>query len=338
MQRNLFFIIVFLIGCASFTSGQDLNHSNVRYSPLFLNPALTGNFLGNIRFGSTYRDQGKHFLYEGYKTLNLYVDSPISIDIRKNDWIGIGLQLYTDKAGGRSLITNGVIFNAAYHFAIDEKYKNVISIGVQYGLLQKKLNDSEIVFESDFRDPGVLLVDRAQLIEYNVSFKDLNIGINYKAKLSKIATLNIGISGYHLFKPNYKAISHNNYFDRRLTLHTSLFYKTSKTFFIKPQVIVSLSDISFNIMPQLKTFYKLKKDKNNTDMVYAGLGYRAIDAIQLMFGVNYKKWDVGIAYDIIVSSAAPYHNSRGGFEIGLFKIIEISKTPKVDPVLLCPEL
>jgi hypothetical protein len=91
-------------------------------------------------------------------------------------------------------------------------------------------------------------------------------------------------------------------------------------------------------MPQIKAFFKLSKDKKKTDMLYFGTGYRIGDALQLMFGLNFKKWDVGIAYDVTVSSASEYNNGRGGFEIGVFRIIEIPQKPTVIPSLICPRM
>lgn len=318
--------------------GQDLNQSNTRYFPLYLNPAFTGNFYGNVRVGGTYRDQGSQLLGEGYKTINLYIDAPISISIRNNDWLGIGLQVYNDRAGSVQMETQGVILNGSYHLAFDNKYKNVLSFGIQYGILQRKINSERLNLASDHINPGVPLSDRKQLISYKSKFNDINIGIVYKSKLNKKSEILLGFSVYHLTKPTYKGIKNSNFINRRITLHSNMLYTISKRIIIKPQLTISLSKNGYNIMPQFKTFFKLKKDKINNNMVYFGLGYRLNDAIQIISGMKYKNYDFGISYDITISSAAMYNNHYSGIEFGIYKILQIPKKRKVVPVLICPYL
>lgn len=336
MKNRVFFIFIFFFSLQ--TRGQDLHHTNTRYSPLYVNPALTGNFLGNIRLGAIYRDQGRHLLYQGFETINLFVDAAISTSFRQNDWIGAGIQVYSDKVGYLSLVTQGLIANFAYHFAFDKKYKNVLSLGIQYGTFQKKIDDSKIILESDTYDPGVQLRDRQRLINYRANYNDINIGINYRAKLSKTNLFVIGVATHHLLESKYEGITGNNFVDRRFTFHISLVTKINKLISIKPEITASLSENSLDVIPQFKAFYKLKKVKNDQDLIYMGLGYRVLDALQVMFGMQYEKWDIGFAYDITISSAAPLNKGRGGFEIGVFRVFQIYKKPKIIPVLLCPEL
>jgi len=334
--KNVYLSIVFLF-YSILMIGQDLNQINTRYFPLYLNPALTGNFYGNFRIGGTYRDQGVDFMSK-YKTINLYIDAPISISLRGNDWVGIGIQVYNDKAGSVQMITQGVILNGSYHLVFDKKYKNVISFGVQYGLLQRKIDGDKLNLASDYIDPGVPLTDRARLIAYDAKIKDINIGIVYKMKLDKISNFTIGLSVYHLTKPTYEGIVYSNYYNRRITFHSNLFYGISKRFMVKPQIIASFSKNAYNIMPQFKAFFKFSKEKRKTDLAYFGLGYRLKDALQVLLGMRFKNYDFGIAYDITISSAAKYNNSRGGIEFGIFKILQKPKKRKVTPVLICPNL
>ncbi|HEB62809.1 MAG TPA: type IX secretion system membrane protein PorP/SprF, partial [Bacteroidetes bacterium] len=145
--RFVFFIIFISINMNDIFA-QDLNQTNTRYFPLYLNPALTGHFRGSYRIGGTFRDQGKEFMHQGYKTMNLYMDSPISISFSKYNWIGAGIQIYKDVAGELPFSTTGAIVNLAYHFVFDKKYKNIISIGMQYGSLVRKIDDTKIRLES----------------------------------------------------------------------------------------------------------------------------------------------------------------------------------------------
>ncbi len=336
-KKNCFLSIVF-ISLVFVLTGQDLNQTNTRYSPLYQNPAFTGGFYGTIRIGGTYRDQGKQMMGEGYKTLNMFIDAPIAISLGKNNWLGVGIQVYNDKAGAVQMVTQGVIMNLAYHLSFDKKYKNVLSFGAQYGMIQKKLDSEKIEVASDYVDPGVTLTDRASLSSYKADYKDMNFGIAFKSKFAKLSSFTIGFAVYHILPPKYAGIKYNNYINRRYTIHSSLYYTLTKMFMIEPQVIVSLSNNATNIMPQFKSFIKLSKDKSKTDMVYFGLGYRLNDALHVMMGMKYKNLDIGLAYDITISSAAQYNNHQGGIEFGVYKIFQIHKKRNVTPILICPEL
>ncbi len=338
MNKKNFYLSIVFISLVFVLTGQDLNQTNTRYSPLYQNPAFTGGFYGTIRLGGTYRDQGRQLMGEGFKTMNIFIDAPISISLGKNNWIGAGLQIYNDKAGAAQMVTQGVILNMAYHLSFDKKYKNVLSFGAQYGMIQKKLDGEKIEVASDYVDPGVTLTDRAALSAYKADYKDTNFGVAFKSKFAKASSFTIGIAAYHIFAPKYAGIKYNNYVNRRYTFHSGLYYRLTKIFMIEPQIIVSLSNNSSNIMPQFKSFIKLSKDKNKTDMVYFGLGYRINDALQVMMGMKYKNFDIGFAYDITISSAAQYNNHQGGIEFGVYKIFQIHKKRDVTPILICPEL
>ncbi len=330
------FFILFVFVESSNIFAQDLNQTNIRYYPLYLNPALTGNFKGNYRIGGTVREQGKELMSQGYQTAYLYLDSPVSISFGKNNWIGAGIQVYKDQAGTLPLNTTGVILSVAYHYSFDKKYNKVISIGFQYGNIVRTIDSKKIILESDFISSGTKN-DRIQLTDYKNQFSDINAGIYYKVKFNKVNLWDVGLSVYHIPKPgknNYL----KNQFNIRYTLNSGLKYRVTRRFAIKPQITLSISKNAYNFIPQFKTFFKLSKKKKNDDMIYAGLGYRINDALLMMFGIRYKKIDVGIAYDLTISSAAQYNYGQGGLEIGVFKIINISKKPKTVPVLHCPNL
>jgi len=338
MKNNVGLTILLIISILYTISGQDLNQTNYRYAPMYLNPALSGNFAGTGRVGGGYRDQGRDLLFEGYSTGHVFADVPVSFALTGGDWAGIGIQAYSDQAGLLPLTTNGAILNLAYHLSLNNTQTSILSIGAQYGFIQRKLNQSEIMLKSDYVDPGVTLSVSDRFLNYISNYHDINAGIHFKTKFSQSGEFSIGASAYHLLGTNSKLLPDQNFYDRRLSVYTSVFFAAGKSLFFKPEIIVSKSEEALNIMPQFKTFIKLSNKKKNTDLIYAGFGYRVQDAVQFMFGFNFKKWDIGVAYDVTVSSAARYNNRKGGLEIGIFKIFEIPQKPKPDPILVCPRI
>ena len=328
-------IVIFLLSISSFLFSQDILQTNYRYAPLSINPAQSGGFYGTYRVGGSYRDQGKSFLGEGYQTWQAFVDMPIKFAFRDMDWIGVGIHSFGDKAGILSLKTNATLIDLAYHYSMDKKQKQILSFGVQYGFVQKKLDANEVVVENNAGE------DIKELQDYKSSYTDINFGLTYRMKLKKDQSFVIGVAAFHLLKPKFDGLSEKNYIEPRITLHSNYYYKVNDRIYIQPEIVASFSGKAYNIMPQFKTFYKLKKNerkKEFNDKIYFGVGYRLEDALQLMIGFNYKGYDFGFSYDITVSSAAKFNNNKGGLEIGVFKIFNVLKRPKVKPVMFCPRL
>jgi len=318
--------------------GQDLHSSNYRYAPLYLNPALAGHFPGTMRLGGNYRDQGRQLLYQGYQSGQAFMDMPLAASFRDMDWSGIGFNAYSDQAGLLPVTSNGVILSLSHHLSLDKKQSNILSGGIQYGFIQRKLNEDDIVLESDHVDPGVQLTDRNSLLAYEEKYNDLNAGIHFRSGKLSGNHFQIGISAYHLIQTNAQFLSDKNFYNRRFTLHSLYKFELVKGVSLQPEIIVSMAEEAMVIMPQVKSFFKLKKDEKNTDMFYAGAGYRYGDAMQVILGMNFQGWDFGFAYDVTVSSASNYNQMRGGLEVGISRIFSLPQKPKTIPVRICTRM
>jgi len=99
MKIIKFTLLFLLSGLFTQVSGQDIHWSLYNMSPLTLNPALTGGFLGTARVGGIYRDQAFNTTgTPGFTTPSFYADAPI-VSIGKRDWLGIGGMFFSDEAG-----------------------------------------------------------------------------------------------------------------------------------------------------------------------------------------------------------------------------------------------
>ena len=90
-----------------------------------------------------------------------------------------------------------------------------------------------------------------------------------------------------------------------------------------------------NLFGQVNLQYQ--PNRKSPTLLKGGLGYRAGDALQFLAGMYYKGWDVGIAYDLTVSTARRFTNGFGALEIGIKKILIKNTKPEVKPVILCPK-
>jgi len=265
-----------------------------------------------------------------------YADMSFAFGLKPHHWIGAGINVYADKAGDLDFQNNGVQLSLAYHFAFDPRYKTILSIGFQYGVSRRNINSNNYNSAETLRgnnDPDINLLEN-----FNPTIGDLNIGIALKKWTSKKAYFDVGASMYHLMQSEFTftGSTTENPITTRLNVYGEYHIQSTKLLALKPLLVYSRMSQFQNLFGQFNMEYRLHKKSATT--LKGGLGYRANDAIQFLAGIIYKGWDVGLAYDLTVSSAAEYTNRFGGIEIGIKKIFFSKKLPKLKPVILCPKL
>ena len=348
MKIIKFTLLFLLSGLFTQLSAQDIHWSLYNMSPLTLNPALTGSYLGTARIGGIYRDQAfKVSGATGYTTPSFYIDAPI-VAIGKRDWIGIGGMFYADEAGSASLTNQGAYASIAYHKALDKKGNTLLSFGIQGGLLSRDIDVNELRFGDEVlnelqtgtftQTPG----NRDNLA--GSSAFDLNAGVMLTARLNKLTDLNVGLSFYHILSPNY-ALDNTQTVNTpkgardlplAFKLHGQFNFNMGKKWLLSPTFLYNQAYASNEIQVQAMLGYKLN-DKDPM-IIKLGPGYRLGDAVSALLGVDYKSFRFGASYDFTVSGLSDINNGQGAFEFALSYIIKIFKAPTVKPVVICPRL
>lgn len=346
-MRWQYYILISWALLLSFSlKSQDVHFTDYRFAPLQLNPAKTGAFYGSYRISGMYRDQFDSFIDKGYTTKLINFDSPLDFGLAENHWVGWGINFYSDIAGDIGLQTTGIALSGAYHFAFDDKYKNVLTLGVQYGRVARKFKETNNAIYADALLDQLVnggnigtTMDPITVDQLDENQSDLNIGLLYRAKLSDIASLELGGSVHHLLdqKKNSGGQGINqigNQIQRRINAHGAVRYQSGKNFILEPGFALSSSQNYLNLAIQLNADYLLR----NLDgmILHFGAGHRLGDALQWLIGATYRKWRVGLSYDMTVSSASAYNNSIGGFEIGVQRVFNFYKKPEPDPTIFCP--
>jgi type IX secretion system PorP/SprF family membrane protein len=335
LNRYILFILMLLI--VKGLRAQDIHFTQFNYVPLSINPAQTGHFEGSYRIGGLYRGQWFGGVKNGFQTPVLYVDLPIA-GFRKQDWIGIGINGHRDAAGS-SLLTNTVIgIHAAYHVGLDKKQTKVFSIGFSAGFAQRNIDKTRLTFQDGILSGGNS-ADIPLINADNKSYTDFNIGVNFKNKISKTQTLNMGLSAEHFLSPKTNLISTGlGELPLRLNLYGSMEVALDKkqTKFLYPAVIFrTQSGSGSEIMAQAVGGLKLDPKK---DMILkAGLGYRLGDAAQAILGIQMGDFKAGLAYDFTLNDLRTSASTKDGFEIAVGYVGRIFRTPQPPRVILCPK-
>ena len=337
---------------------QDVHFSMYNMSPLVLNPASTGAFLGSFRVGGIYRDQWRSiFGNNRYSTPSFYIDAPIINGFGKQDWVGIGVMMYQDQVGLGQLSTGSFMFSGSYHRALDRKAKNVLTLGVQGGIVQRSANlqSTDLKFEDelDLGGGGGILTSQDRVGDpqegIQTRYFDLSAGLLFTSRINKTNFWNLGFAMHHLTTPNYSLLNpntggvggggQNNFGPQlplRITGHGMLHLDIGEKWLFEPMAYYVRVGPASEAAAQ--AWGGLYLDEEKEKAIRFGLGYRLADAGEVLLGFDYKTLKVGVSYDVNVSSLREATNFRGGFEIGAAYIFKIYKKPEVPPVIFCPQL
>lgn len=321
-------------------AAQDIHFTQFQYVPLSVNPAQTGLFAGTFRISGLYRSQwyggGTGTVKNGYQTPVLHIDLPIK-GFRKQDWIGVGVNLHQDKTGVGVLTNSLAGFNGAYHIGLDKKATNVLSFGVQYGLISRRIDRDKLRFADGILNNGTSL-DVQNIDNNGKSYSDFSIGANFRSVLDPKTknTLNIGVSVEHLLAPKYNLITTTiSKLPTRFNLYGMVDLSLTKQISLQPAVILRTAGGQTETMAQAMVGFKLDPKKNT--VFKGGVGYRLGDAVQALLGVELGDLRVGAAYDLTTSSLRSNSSIRDGFEIAVGYVGKIFKKPNPPATILCPK-
>jgi type IX secretion system PorP/SprF family membrane protein len=286
-----------------------------------------------------------------YKTPAVYADAPIIRGFRKNDWVGVGINFFTDDVGVANLKHTGGGLNAAYHLALDKKGKTTLSVGLQYGGGQRRISQENLKFEDGFNPDGSYSSSQSQnhkalsgrQDKIDVKYNDIGAGAILSSRLNKRMGFHVGFSMGHINRPEYSLLGggagqsgggSGARLPRRAILHGQFDLQLQPRFTVSPSFLYQTMSGADEIILQALAGYLFDPERDIT--LNFGVGYRMRDALHPIVGGRYKNLTVGIAYDVNTSDLSQATNFQGGFEIAANYIIKIYKPAAIKTKVLCP--
>lgn len=360
--------ILLLISCLNvYLIGQDLHFSYYQFTPLNVNPANAGAFSGSYRVSGIYSDKQAAITPRPFRTLTLSADAPIIRGIRKQDWIGVGIQAdLIGISGGNDDFNNPGVINPssaqsmtfikvglAYHLSLDKKQTNILTIGAQYsngnrGYNRLTQNDGRVFPQAMVMDQDIEAFNRNQSQgggaggdpndKISLGIRDWSTGLLFNAR-RKNSDLKLGIALEGLFAP---VVSFVKTIDSTENKYRGINFHGEYDMTINKRVHVIPGFYYYNLGPatafNVNTHATYQLDPEKDLKLTAGLGTRSLRAIIFYAGAIIKDIRVGMAFDMDISSAVIGSNSVGGFEICASYMGKIYKKPKPKPIIFCPRL
>ena len=321
-MKRLILTLILCEALVSVSSAQDPNFSQFFASPLTLNPAFTGKFDGLYRVAGNYRNQ--------WPTINnAFTTGTASVDfgILKNhipdiDQFGVGIMGFSDRAGNGVLVSNSIALSAAYHKSLDENGDNQIGAGFQGSFMNKRLDVTKVVFEDQLTPLGFTgvtneIFDNNQV---NVKYFDLNAGVLYNGTTNGYNNFYLGASMYHINRPKESFQGGQYYLAARTTIQAGGKIPVGQYNYLHFSANHSMQAGAHNTMIGGAYSMNVNNDRDNPTNFYIGSWFRFGDAIIPYVGLEFGEFQLGLTYDVNVSSLKPASNVRGGAEISLIYI------------------
>lgn len=349
-MKKIFTIIILFLFVLNVKS-QDIHFSQYYASPLTLNPAMTGMFNGDFRIAANVRGQWFAVPNSGgiapYTTYQLSYDHSLFRKKLKTSGLGVGFMAYADEAGNGSLTTQAIMGSIAYHLALDRFGRHRISLGVQGGVVFKRIFEHDLLFEQQW-DAGLnsfnpfLNSGEGTNFNGNVMYPDFNAGVTYSSMMSEKFAYYVGFSLNHIAEPNETFLNNSfNKLGRRYVAHAGVSWKTSKYFKVLPTVLYMLQTQSQQINLGSAFEYEFG------EKVYGYIGgfTRLVgtadnkinnDAIIATAGVEIFNTRLGLSYDFNTSGLRGATKSIGAAEISIVYIHNKEEPKGIDYGKFCP--
>ncbi len=332
-------IILILIAWSAVTSlqAQDLHFSQFFNSPLTTNPANTG-FIpdADYRLGAHFRNQYSNIMSAPYKTMSAFADFQLMRDRLENGWLGLGAVILSDVAGAGSLRSTKVYGSLAYHQMLGNS--SLLSAGFNLGYANKRIDQTNLKYPDQFDGKffSNKLPTAVMLVNNNVSYFDMQVGMNYAYFPQENIYINGGYSIHHVNKPK------ESFFDddteagiipMRHIAFANAILKVAPDVIINPNVYYTNQARSSELVAGMNANINLGQSAGEKQLI-AGLYYRYKDAFVPMVGLQYKNVRFTFSYDATASALKSFNNYQGAQE---FNVIKNGFYPdNVDRQSLCP--
>ncbi len=318
--RLLFLLLLLSGGYSAFA--QDPEFTQFYANPLYLNPAFAGS--GRCpRFVMDYRNQWPVLT-------GTFVTSYASYD-QHFDALqgGLGLSVYSDKAGEATITTTNVSGMYAYSVNLNRRFS--FKFGIQGSYIQKGVDWAKMVFGDMIDKRYGTIFQTSEVPTPSRSYPDFSAGV-----LAYSTSYYGGIAVHHLTEPQEGFSSlPKSYLPRKYTVHGGALIPIEKggsrkaTAYISPNILYQqqLKFQQFN-----GGLYVIR------DPLVGGIWYRYAfsnsDAVIVLAGLQHGIFKFGYSYDITVSKLAAA--SGGSHEFSFSTQFQCKPKRKKFRTIHCP--
>ncbi|MCU0433337.1 MAG: PorP/SprF family type IX secretion system membrane protein [Bacteroidia bacterium] len=325
MKKHLLATVFFSVTALTIWA-QDFHYSLFHMAPLTVNPALTGNFTGDLRVINNYRTQWSA-VSKPFVTYSLGVDMPFQNRNKRKqsrDFFAIGLNANVDKAGSTQLKNNSVNVSGSYNKSLDGSNRTFFSFGLQAGFNQRSIDLAGSSWGRQFNGltyDASLPTGEATAFGDAYFYLDVASGVAITTTFNDRFRMNVGVGAHHLTRPVISFLGSDDQLYRKIMAHWSAQVKLGESgnSFLLPRILFARQGPSQLINLGLGMKFKLSERSRYTNyqeeksFSFGGM-YRTGDALSAWVRIDYGPVGAAVNYDFNVSRLTTASQGRGALE------------------------
>ncbi len=303
----VFFVIPFITLVNIYS--QEINFTMFYENPVFMNPALTGDYKGDWRLTGNFRNQWSA-ASDPFRTASVSFDKRIYLFNQK---FGVGLLMLNDESGIGGLTYNKVYVSVSYERVFNNHY---IRAGLQGGMVFGSFN-SWTVWD-DATGSFTAASGEAEDAE-NVSYPDIHLGLSWKRNIH-IFEPEAGVALAHVNSPTKSFYGEDDKEGLKIALHAKIKVKFNDKIYLTPAMYYATKDKSNQSIFGTRLGYQFLNKRLPLKRVYGGVFLRngivnGMDALAVNAGITIRRIDLGFNYDFNISDLSGSGGSLGTFEL-----------------------
>jgi type IX secretion system PorP/SprF family membrane protein len=331
--RTLTYTLLFVSG-SYVAHAQDPHFDEYYTFASQLNPALVGNYDGSYRLAALYRQQWTAALgsSNGYRTVGADADVSLLEGYLRHSKLALGVGFLDDRSGSAGLDYLNATLSLAYHQGFGKDGSHHLSIGLQGGYIQKKIDDP--VFGDQFVSHDQTLTNTKEDYQRGIDNGDFSAGLYWTSNFHDRVKLGFGLGVYHIVQPKEQLIlaANDNYGNlyRKYSadLNLEAFIGKARHMSLSPEILFLQQGPSREITPGLFWSYYFQTGFRKNNAFSLGVRYRVGDAVIPMAAAEFRNIRLGLGYDVNVSNLSATTQNRGAFELSLSFVGESIKSFK----------
>lgn len=326
-------IALFLVG-ALCARGQDLHFSQFDFSPLNMNPALTGIFKGDMRFTGNVRSQWVT-VPVSYLTASAGYDFKLYDKNLQNTLFAGGVLFNYDRAGDGNLSLAQLGLSTSVTQQLSDQ--NFLTLGVQFNVHQRSLRPADLTFGNQFDgeqfNPN--LSSREDFETTVDNYFGIAIGLNWHYQVPESRTrIDAGFGMFNFNQPEVSFLGDaSSLLNNRLAYHAKASFLVSKDIDLVAKFLGQSQGKYQEMVAGAGVLIHLNQAVGRELALQLGGGYRFDDALFPEAHLFIGPWTFGLSYDVNSSDFSVATNRAGGVELSVMYIF--TKVRPV-PLKICP--
>jgi len=221
-----------------------------------------------------------------------------------------------DLAGRGKLRSDKQYLSIAYHQMLG--FSSLLSGGFNIGLASKRIDINRYIFDNQWNGKffdAKIPNGETSFQTNNISYLDIQAGLNYAYFPSDNTYLNLGLSVHHLNRPKESFLASDNEVPERYIGFVNGSFKLNSMWIVNTNAYYSLQAKASELVFGMNAANNILG--NGEFVLLGGLYYRWNDAAIAMIGFERKRIKVTFTYDATTSLLSSYNNGRGAWEFSL---------------------